>query len=265
MGYIGPFLFNGIRFALGCLALLPFVVAARRRDSDGDEDCPGRPPRWHYLLLGAVLFGGASLQQVGIVYTTAGRAGFITGLYVVIVPILGLRVRRRPGPETWAGAGLAVAGLYLLSVRRGFSIQPGDLLVLACAFFWAAHILLVDRMAQQRHWAALAASQFGICAAASLSIALCFEEFSTTSIGAAWVPLVYAGILSVGVGYSLQIVAQRRAPPAPAAIIMSLETVFAALGGWLLLGEVLDGRELCGCGLMLGGMVVSQVRPRRRP
>ena len=142
-------------------------------------------------------------------------------------------------------------------------MQGGDLLILACAFFWAAHILLVDRMARLRPWAALAAAQFAICAVASLVVALCFEEISTPSISAAWVPLVYAGILSVGVGYSLQIVAQRRAAPAPAAIIMSLEAVFAALGGWLLLGEVLDGRELAGCGLMLGGMAVSQIRLRR--
>lgn len=264
MDHIGPFLFNGIRFALGCLVLLPFVIAARARASPR-EDRPARPPRWHYLVLGAVLFGGASLQQVGIVYTTAGKAGFITGLYVVIVPIMGLRVRRRPGPETWVGAGLAAIGLYRLSVREGLSMQAGDLLVLACAFFWAAHILLIDRMTQHRHWATLAVAQFAICAAASLAVALCFEEFSAPSIGAAWVPLLYAGVLSVGVGYSLQIVAQRRAPPAPAAVIMSLEAVFAALGGWLVLGEVLDGREISGCGLMLVGMVVSQVRlPRRQ-
>jgi drug/metabolite transporter (DMT)-like permease len=263
MDHVGPFLFNGIRFALGGLALLPFVIAARTRKADRGEDRPSRPPRWHYLILGAVLFGGASLQQVGIVYTTAGKAGFITGLYVVLVPILGLRVQRRPSRETWAGAGLAVTGLFLLSVREDLSMQGGDLLILACAFFWAAHILLVDRMARLRPWAALAAAQFAICAVASLVVALCFEEISTPSISAAWVPLVYAGILSVGVGYSLQIVAQRRAAPAPAAIIMSLEAVFAALGGWLLLGEVLDGRELAGCGLMLGGMAVSQIRLRR--
>ncbi|MFH1570935.1 MAG: DMT family transporter [Gemmatimonadota bacterium] len=260
MAHVGPFLFNGLRFALGCLPLLPFLSRWHRQE----PAALSRAAVARGVGLGAVLFAAASLQQVGIVHTTAGKAGFITGLYVVLVPLFGLAIGHRAGPWAWAGATVAAVGLYLLSAQADLRMEAGDLLVLACAAVWAVHVLLVDRLVRQVHWSLLAFTQFATCAALSLGVAALSEPASAAAVGAAAWPLLYAGALSVGVGYTLQVVGQRGAPPAPAAIILSLEAVFAALGGWLVLGEQLSSRELAGCALMLAGMVASQLAPPKK-
>ncbi len=259
MEYVGPYLFNAARFALGCLPLLPFVA----QNASGPllphllRAAPGS------LLAGLFLFAGSSLQQVGIVYTTAGKAGFITGLYVILVPILGLALGQQSGRNTWLGALVATAGLYLLSVEPPFSIAYGDALVLIGALFWAGHVLIIGRFAQQIDWAALAFLQFLTCSLLSFGVALAVEPVAWQPlVDAAW-PVFYGGVLSVGVAYTLQVVAQRQAPASHAAIILSLETVFAALGGWWLLSEAMSLRGLAGCGLMFGGMLVSQLGGRR--
>ena len=259
MEYVGPYLFNAARFALGCLPLLPFVA----QNASGPllphllRAAPGS------LLAGLFLFAGSSLQQVGIVYTTAGKAGFITGLYVILVPILGLALGQQSGRNTWLGALVATAGLYLLSVEPPFSIAYGDALVLIGALFWAGHVLIIGRFAQQIDWAALALLQFLTCSLLSFGVALAVEPVAWQPlVDAAW-PVFYGGVLSVGVAYTLQVVAQRQAPASHAAIILSLETVFAALGGWWLLSEMMSLRGLAGCGLMFGGMLVSQLGGRR--
>lgn len=259
MEYVGPYLFNAARFALGCLPLLPFVA----QNASGPllphllRAAPGS------LLAGLFLFAGSSLQQVGIVYTTAGKAGFITGLYVILVPILGLALGQQSGRNTWLGALVATAGLYLLSVEPPFSIAYGDALVLIGALFWAGHVLIIGRFAQQIDWAALAFLQFLTCSLLSFGVALAVEPVAWQPlVDAAW-PVFYGGVLSVGVAYTLQVVAQRQAPASHAAIILSLETVFAALGGWWLLSEATSLRGLAGCGLMFGGMLVSQLGGRR--
>ena len=259
MEYVGPYLFNAARFALGCLPLLPFVA----QNVSGHllphllRAAPGS------LLAGLFLFAGSSLQQVGIVYTTAGKAGFITGLYVILVPILGLALGQQSGRNTWLGALVATAGLYLLSVEPPFSIAYGDALVLIGALFWAGHVLIIGRFAQQIDWAALAFLQFLTCSLLSFGVALAVEPVAWQPlVDAAW-PVFYGGVLSVGVAYTLQVVAQRQAPASHAAIILSLETVFAALGGWWLLSEAMSLRGLAGCGLMFGGMLVSQLGGRR--
>ena len=259
MEYVGPYLFNAARFALGCLPLLPFVT----QNASGPllphllRAAPGS------LLAGLFLFAGSSLQQVGIVYTTAGKAGFITGLYVILVPILGLALGQQSGRNTWLGALAATAGLYLLSVEPPFSIAYGDALVLIGALFWAGHVLIIGRFAQQIDWAALAFLQFLTCSLLSFGVALAVEPVAWQPlVDAAW-PVFYGGVLSVGVAYTLQVVAQRQAPASHAAIILSLETVFAALGGWWLLSEAMSLRGLAGCGLMFGGMLVSQLGGRR--
>ena len=211
------------------------------------------------LLAGLVLFAGASLQQVGIVYTTAGKAGFVTGLYVVIVPLLGLLWGQRTPGMTWAGAVLAAVGLYLLTVTDGFTLAEGDGLVLVGAFFWAAHVLLIGRLSGRYvEPVLLACLQFSVCAVLSLIVALATEPVTLQGLEAAALPILYGGLLSVGVAYTLQVVAQRDAPPAHAAIILSLETVFAVLAGWLWLNETLTERGLFGCGLMFAGMLLSQ-------
>jgi drug/metabolite transporter (DMT)-like permease len=210
---------------------------------------------------GLVLFCGASLQQVGLLYTSAGKAGFITGLYVVFVPILGLIFGKRTEAGTWAGALLATAGMYFLSVKSDFSIGTGDLLVLLGAVFWALHVLLLSYLAPRTHPVRLAMIQFLFCGLLSLIIAMIAEVIILKCIVSAIIPILYGGLFSVGIGYTLQVVAQRRAHPAHASILLSLEAVFAAIGGWWLLDEVLSVRGLLGCGLMLGGMLFSQIYP----
>jgi drug/metabolite transporter (DMT)-like permease len=213
------------------------------------------------MLAGVVLFIAATLQQVGLQYTTAGKAGFITGLYVVLVPIIGLLFQQRTTTGTWLGAVTAVIGLYLLSVTEDFRIAPGDLLELIGAVFWAGHVLMLSYLSPRTVPVRLAMAQFVVCGALSLLTGIILETISLQAIMDAVVPIFYGGVCSVGAGYTLQVVVQRKAHPSHAAILLSLESAFAALGGWLLLSEVLSGRALTGCGLMLAGMLLSQLWP----
>ena len=258
MDHVGPFTYNGVRFMLGALSLLPLLWLGRRSAAPVGSG-GGRLILGGGLLAGLILFAGASLQQVGIVHTTAGKAGFITGLYVVVVPALGLLWGHRTPWSTWAGAALAVAGLYLLTLTEDLSLAKGDGLVLIGAFFWAGHVLVIGGLSG-RHIepVLLACLQFIVCAVLSLAVAVVTEPITLRGLWGGALPILYGGLLSVGVAYTLQVVAQRDAPPAHAAIILSLETVFAALGGWLLLNEILSGRGLIGCALMFAGMLLSQ-------
>ena len=262
MDYVGPFTFNGIRFAIGSLSLLPLVLMSREQRTAAKHILL-RPGLKTILFgggaLGLSLFAGASLQQIGLVYTTAGKAGFITGLYVIIVPILGLIWRQQPRTGTWIGAFLAAIGLYLLSITEKFTIELGDLLVLIGAFFWAAHVLIIGWLSPRINPIKLAFSQYVACSILSLTAAAMTEVITWGSIVQAAIPILYGGLLSVGIAYTLQVVAQRDAHPAHAAILLSLEAVFAAIGGWLILGEIISPRGLVGCGLMLFGMLLSQL------
>ncbi len=262
MEHIGPFLFNAIRFALGSLSLLPLIYLGM--GNGRSESTPPIPISKGAriagsLLAGSVLFGGASLQQIGIVYTTAGKAGFITGLYVILVPIIGLKWGRKASTGTWIGALLAVTGLYLLSVTETFTIDKGDFLVLMSAFMWAAHVLWISWLSPRMNPLILASSQFAICSIFSLLAASALEPIILGSILAAAAPILYGGFCSVGIAYTLQVVAQRDAHPAHASILLSMEGAFAVLGGWLILNETLSLRGLAGCGFMLAGMVLSQL------
>ncbi len=264
MEFIGPFTYNGIRFALGGLSLLPLLVY-RYRKGNLNLSFRGKPDSRQKLLmsgifLGLLLFGGASLQQVGIVYTTAGKAGFITGLYVILVPLAGIFLGQRNKLKIWLGAILALSGMYFLSITGDFSISPGDLLVLFSAFFWTAHVLLIGWLSPKSDSLILAGMQFTVCSMLSLITAFFTEIISLTTILQAAVPILYGGILSVGVAYTLQVVAQKKANPAYASIILSLESVFAGIGGYLLLGETLNSRGLLGCCLMFSGMLIAQLR-----
>ncbi len=267
MRHLGPLTFNAIRFALGAAALVPLVLLLKRRGRATPPADGNRAGRLETLkgglLAGLLIFGGSTLQQVGVVYTTAGKAGFITSLYVVLVPILGLAWGQRCGRAVWAGAFLAAAGLYLLSAKGLVGIALGDGLVLVGALFWAAHVLLVGKLVERIGVLDLAILQFTACAVLSLAGALMFETTSWGAIQSAAVPILYAGLLSVAVAYTLQVVGQRHARPAPAAIILSFEAVFAAVGGWLILGETLGLRGLVGAGLMLAGVVLAQAETER--
>ena len=232
MEYVGPYLFNAARFALGCLPFLPFVAQNA---------------------------SGALLPHL----LRAAPGSLLAGLYVILVPILGLALGQQSGRTTSLGALVATTGLYLLSVEPPFSIAYGDALVLIGALFWAGHVLIIGRFAQQIDWAALAFLQFLTCSLLSFGVALAVKPVAWQPlVDAAW-PVFYGGVLSVGVAYTLQVVAQRQAPASHAAIILSLETVFAALGGWWLLSEAMSLPGLSGCGLMFGGMLVSQLGGRR--
>jgi drug/metabolite transporter (DMT)-like permease len=263
MRYVGPFTFNGLRFLLGACALIPLIMYRNRRYGTQSVGPPFFSLEFMKkgLLIGIVLFCGASLQQIGMVFTTAGKGGFITGLYVILVPVIGLFLGHRLGWSGWTGAILATSGMYLLSVTESMTIETGDLWVLASAFFWAGHVLILGWLSPRMDTIKLACAQFFVCAVLSLATALITESISISGIGDGMIPILYGGLMSVGIAYTLQVVAQKDAPPAHASIILSLETVFAAISGWILLDEVLSFRTLIGCGLMLAGMLLVQLWP----
>jgi drug/metabolite transporter (DMT)-like permease len=254
--HLGPLAFNAARYVIAAVALTP--VALRW----GLQRPAGGAPPWHTgaagLAAGVVLFAAGWLQQAGVGSTTAGNAGFITGLYVVLVPFLAwLRGGRLPA-STWPAAALALLGLYLLSVTGDWSLGRGDALVLASAVLWAVHVLLVARFAPWINGILLAWLQMAVSAVLSLVLAFAFEAIPWIGIRAAFGPILYNGLVCGAVAFTLQILGQRHAPPAHAAILMSLEAVFAAFFGWWLLGERLGARGLAGCAFMFLGMAVSQ-------
>jgi len=283
MDHIGPFTFNALRFAIGALVMFGIVtVRDARADSRAGNlgnirtgaESAGTPgvdrERWSRqtlfwgLTAGLLVFGGATLQQVGLVYTTAGKAGFITGLYIVFVPLLGVFWRQRPGGGVWLGAVLAVVGLFLLSVTEQLTIGLGDTLVLIGALFWAGHVVYAAWVTQQMSVPRLACIQFATCSVLSFAVAFAVEEFVTADIWKAGVSILYGGFVSVGIAYTLQLVGQQRTPPAHAAIIMGQEAVFAAIGGWMFLSEFLSARAFVGCALMLAGAIIAQLGARGR-
>ncbi|OLF55433.1 DMT family transporter [Pseudomonas chlororaphis] len=264
MDHIGPFLYSGLRFALGSLCLLPLVLRGDRRQAKAE------PFLTRGLLTGGVLMGlalalGINLQQVGLMFTSVTNAGFITGLYVIVVPLLGLLLGHKTGLGTWLGALLAVLGMFLLSVSDSFQVASGDWLQLIGAFVWGAHVVLVGVFASRHDPIRLAFLQFATCSLVSLVLALCLEPVHGEAILAAGPAILYGGVVAVGIGYTLQVVAQKHAIASHAAIILSLEAVFAAIAGAWLLGESLQLRGYIGCVLMLSGMLVAQLWPKKLP
>ena len=299
MQYIGPFAFNGIRFILGSLSLLPLIIWRKRMPPDCDQTGRQRPKIKNLflssLLAGSFLFTGVALQQLGMMATTAGNAGFITGLYVVLTPVFGLFLGRSTGKATWAGAVFTFTGLYFLSSQgrmKGFN--PGDMIIAVSAVFWAFHVLVIDRLVQRCDAIELSAGQFAFTglfaliaafllepaisgwlasidhSAAGTSGLFAWKSFPVLISGLAsgaipWplvrgaiIPILYGGLGAVGIGYTLQVVAQKDAPPAHATIILCLEGFFAALGGILLLHEPIGARTILGFALMMAGMLASQ-------
>jgi len=268
MGHVQPYTFNGVRMILAALALIPVIRLRDRRNGLWDAPIGSAPDQrratfWGGLLCGLVLFVASSFQQFGVLHTTAGKAGFITALYLVMVPIIGLFLKRRAGGRVWLSVGIAVIGLWLLSVKGDFSMGWGDLLATGGAFWFAVHILVIDHFSPRVDGVRMACIQFFVCGVLALITMAVFETPSWGGILAAWKPILYAGLLSGGLGYTLQILAQRDTDPTVASLIMSLESVFAALAGGLLLGEVLSARELAGCGLMLAASILSQVKGKK--
>ena len=257
MTHLGPLAFNGIRFLLGAATVLVFIVLRQPLNSIFKQ--LSHPyMALHGAMAGLVLFFASSFQQLGMIYTTAGNAGFITSLYVIFVPLIGLMRGQASGKGVWLGAFLAAAGLYLLSVAEGFSMQAGDLLVLVSAVFWAFHLIILSYIAPQHDFRHIAFYQFLVTGMLSLLLAFFFEGIRLEAVGFSWLPILYTGILSAGIGFTLQIAGQRRAKADHAALILSLEAVFALAGGYLLLGETMSWKQLAGAALMLSGVVVAQ-------
>ncbi|UFH50341.1 DMT family transporter [Pseudomonas sp. KNUC1026] len=261
MEHIGPFLYSGLRFSLGALCLLPLVLKAKTAPA-----LPKSGSRWPLpggAAMGLVLACGINLQQVGLLFTSVTNSGFITGLYVIIVPLLGLAFGQRAHTGTWLGASAAVAGMALLSIGDGLKVAWGDLLQLAGAFAWAGHVLLVGMLANRHDPLRLAFIQFVVCGLVSLLLALILEPWDATAILVAGPALLYGGVVAVALGFTLQVISQKGALPSHAAVIFSLEAVFAAIAGAVFLDESLSARGYLGCALMLAGMLLAQLWPRR--
>ena len=263
MEYIGPFTFNGIRSLIGGLVLIPVIFLFSKEKNaeltEAEKKAGKKTLLLGGILCGIVLFAASSLQQIGMVYTTAGKAGFITALYIVLVPILGVFIRKKVKPIVWLCVILAVAGLYLLCMTDGLSLGQGDLLVLLCAFAFSIHILVIDYFAPRTDGVALSCIQFFVCGILSLFPMFLAETPVWSAILDCWIPILYAGVLSCGVAYTLQILAQKHTDPTVASLLLSLESVFAAIAGAIILHEQLAPRELAGCVLMFAAIIIAQL------
>ena len=260
MDHVGPFTFSGVRMLLAGIVMIPASMLSRRKAGPVTAEVQKKQRRGG-LICGLLLFFATSLQQIGLVYTSAGKAGFITALYVVLVPVAAwVFLRKQPGKMIWAGVGLAVIALYLLCVpAEGFQIEKGDALLLGCAVCFTGQILCVDHYAPQVDGLTLARDEFLITGALSMIIAVFTEKIRMDGILEAAFPIIYSGIFSGAVGYSLQIIGQRDVNPTVASLVMCLEAVFAVLTGAIMLGERMTGREIAGCVLMFCAVILAQL------
>jgi drug/metabolite transporter (DMT)-like permease len=261
MDFMGPFTFNAVTFFIGAASLIPVILIFDKQR----PDAAARKLLWKYgLIAGLVLFGASNLQQVGVDLTnSAGKSGFITGLYIILVPIAGIFMKRTAGKFTWIGAVFAVAGMYFLCVQDGFGgLTAGDWALFIGAFFWTAHIIVIDRFAPHVSALRLSQIQFIICGVLCAVVALATETIVPTLLLAGWIPMLYRGLGSIGTAYTLQIIGQRYVAPARASVIFSLESVFSAIGGAILIHEVMTSRAYFGCALIFCGILLSQIRKK---
>ena len=270
MDYIGPFTFNSLRCLLGGLVLLPVIWFMGRKKASGDtqNNVKEEQKNKKTLVIGGICCGialaaASSLQQIGLVYTSAGKAGFITALYILIVPLLGLFLGKKVGIKTWAGVGLAVIGMYFLCIKEGFFISYGDFLVVFCAFIFSLHILIIDYFSPKVDGVKLSCIQFWIAGVLCAVPMVLSEKPALDAVAAAYAPLLYAGVLSCGAAYTLQIIAQKNTDPTVASLILSLESVFAALTGWIVIHETLSPKELFGCLLVFAAIILAQLPEKR--
>jgi len=269
MDYVGPFTFQCIRSLIGAAVLVPvYLFLDTGKKKNGTYIVPSVKQKKTQLaagvICGIIMTVAANLQQVGIQYTTAGKAGFITAIYILIVPILGIFMKKKVSRKLWGCVCLALVGLYLLSVSDGFSaINKGDIYVLLCAVAFAFHIIAVDYFVDLVDGVRLSSMQFLICGILSGILMLTFESPSISNIFAAALPILYAGILSCGVAYTLQIIGQKYTNPTMASMIMSLESVFAVLGGMVILHEIPTAREALGCILMFAAIIIPQLPEKK--
>lgn len=262
MDYVGGFTFNCIRSLIGGLVLIPcicFLDKWKGKDKKEKTEEDPRALRRGGVSCGAALFIASNLQQFGIKYTSVGKAGFITAMYIILVPIAGIFLKKRAGAKTWFSVFLAVAGLYLLCITEGFSIGLGDVLVLLSALVFTVHILVIDYFSSRTDCVRMSCIQFFVCGILSGAAMLIFETPNISAVLRAWMPILYAGVMSCGVAYTLQIVGQKDTEPTIASLILSLESVVSVLAGWVLLGEKLSAREVTGCILMFTAIILAQL------
>ena len=264
MEYVGAFTFNSVRSLIGAAVLLPVIWLFNRNRSDSVQTAEEKKASSKILITGGICCGillclATNFQQFGIKYTTVGKAGFITACYIVIVPILGIFLKKKCSPFIWAAVLLALCGLYLRCIKDGFSIGKGDILVLICAFLFSLHILTIDYFSPKTDGVKLSCIQFLVSGILSGIPALILEDPSLSSILTAWLPILYAGALSSGVAYTLQIIGQKDMNPTVASLILSLESCISVLAGWLILGQKLSSRELFGCLIMFGAIILAQL------
>jgi len=269
MEYMGPCTFNGSRFIIGSAVLVPVIRFRQKKQiTDGRITQPSAKQDKKLLLFaglccGLALCAASLFQQFGIQYTTVGKAGFITTLYIIIVPVMGIFIGNRIGARIWVGAVIAVAGMYLLCVTEGFSVGYGDLLVLVCALLFSVHILVVDHFSPKVDSVELSCLQFLVSGIICTVFAFVFEKPSLSALMAGAVPVLYAGILSCGVAYTLQVVGQKKVEPTIASMILSMESVVSVLAGWVLLNQQLSHKELWGCILVFAAVILVQLPDRK--
>ena len=248
MDYLDPFTFNGVRSLIGGAALLPCIWILQKLNGRSKDTGTKKDLLTGGLACGVLLFAASSLQQIGIKYTTAGKAGFITAFYIVI----------------WLAVVLAVAGLYFLCITESFSVGKGDILVFLCALVFAVHILVIDHFAPKVDGVKMSCIQFFVCGILSVPFMFALETPKITAVMTAWMPILYAGVLSCGVAYTLQILGQKNVNPAVASLLLSLESCFSVLAGWIVLGERLSIREMSGCILMFAAIILAQVPEKKK-
>lgn len=270
MDYIGPFTFNCVRNIIGGVVLIPCIWFLNKwKEKDSPKEDKEKMEDKKTLLIGGICCGVAlclasNMQQIGIQYTTVGKAGFITALYIVIVPIIGVFLKKKCGMQVWIGVAVALAGFYLLSVKEGFKLEAADTYLLGSAVLFSIHILVIDYFSPKTDGVKMSCIQFFVCGILSGVVMLFRETPSMERIFAAWLPILYAGVLSCGVAYTLQIVGQKDFNPTIASLILSLESVFSVLAGWIILKQALTGREIAGCILIFCAIILAQIPRIRR-
>ena len=263
MEYIGPFTFNAIRCVLGGLVLIPVILVLKKKKETGAENQEKEDKKTLWaggIACGVILCIASNLQQFGIMEASVGKSGFFTAWYIVMIPVIGIFIGNRPGIKLWFCVALAVVGMYLLCMKDGsFTIERADIMLLLCALAFSFHILVVDYFSPKVDGVKMSCIQFFVCGVLSAVGMLFTETPDISNIQAAWLPLLYAGLLSCGVGYTLQIVGQKGINPVIASLIMSLESVISALAGWVILGQVLSPKEILGCVLMFVAIIITQI------
>lgn len=263
MDYMGPLTFNGARFLIGGAVLLPLIWYRDKKGGEACSACSKKELLTGGICCGLALCAASLLQQYGIMYTTVGKAGFITTLYIIIVPVCGIFLHKKIGAKIWAAAVTAVIGMYLLCISGGFSLSRGDSLVLMCAFVFSLHILVVDHFSPKMDSVKLSCIQFLTSGVICTAGALFLEKPSMGALAAGWMPVLYAGVLSCGVAYTLQVVGQKKVEPTVTSLILSMESVVSVLAGWLLLEQKLSARELAGCALVFAAVILVQLPDKK--